>query len=107
MVKGNALIQTGWMSNLGLRCDCRLSGQNRILGFCGDYFRIGGDPSETRKVGFLSAVILDECMSGLCASVHRVPGYAARSASMGSSRAARTAGKRDAALATEKARRTP
>jgi hypothetical protein len=35
--------------------------------FLGDYFRIAGNPPETRRVGFLPAVILDECMSGLCA----------------------------------------
>ena len=37
----------------------------------------------------------------LCADVHCVHGYSARSACMGSSRAARKAGKRKAALATE------
>ena len=63
---------------------------------------MAGDSPETRKVGFPPAVILDECMSGLCASVRRLLGYAARSASMESNRAARTAGKREVALATEK-----
>lgn len=32
---------------------------------CWSYFLVGGDPPETRKVWFLPAAVLDECVSGL------------------------------------------